>query len=255
MKNLFLIALFLLSNLALGQIVVSPKVAQGQDIFKENLYSADRIMEARKELKLTDAQAAKIKKIHADNAGEFSTLKWDLDEANSKLKLMLEQTKIDQAAVSKQMDVVLEIENKLKKKQLNSLVAIKNELTADQIDQLDKPVKATSVYGYVAKPNTVTGVGSIRSGSTAVVGYPSSSFYSSGDGQTKVYVQGANSDKQPSYYEVLENGKHKKIDQKQLSEINPNDIESISVLKDKSATDLFGEDGKNGVILITLKKK
>ena len=39
-----------------------------------------------------------------------------------------------------------------------------------------------------------------------------------------------------------------------IEQINPNDIESISVLKDKSATALYGEKGKNGVILITLKK-
>jgi len=40
-----------------------------------------------------------------------------------------------------------------------------------------------------------------------------------------------------------------------IDQINPNDIESISVLKDKSATALYGEKGKNGVILITLKKQ
>lgn len=39
-----------------------------------------------------------------------------------------------------------------------------------------------------------------------------------------------------------------------IEQINPNDIESISVLKNKSATELYGEKGKNGVILITLKK-
>lgn len=36
--------------------------------------------------------------------------------------------------------------------------------------------------------------------------------------------------------------------------INPNDIESISVLKDISATSKYGDKGKNGVILITTKK-
>ena len=39
-----------------------------------------------------------------------------------------------------------------------------------------------------------------------------------------------------------------------IDNINPNDIESISVLKDKSATAIYGEKGKNGVILITTKK-
>ncbi|HPH16893.1 MAG TPA: TonB-dependent receptor plug domain-containing protein, partial [Bacteroidales bacterium] len=39
-----------------------------------------------------------------------------------------------------------------------------------------------------------------------------------------------------------------------LSSINPNDIESISVLKDASATSLYGSRGSNGVIMITTKQ-
>ena len=39
-----------------------------------------------------------------------------------------------------------------------------------------------------------------------------------------------------------------------LKEINPNDIESIEVLKNESATAVYGEKGKNGVIVIKLKK-
>ena len=40
-----------------------------------------------------------------------------------------------------------------------------------------------------------------------------------------------------------------------LNSINPQDIERIDVLKDKSATKLYGEAGKYGVIIITTKKK
>ncbi len=39
-----------------------------------------------------------------------------------------------------------------------------------------------------------------------------------------------------------------------LSLINPNDIESIEVLKDASATAIYGSRGANGVVLITTKK-
>lgn len=39
-----------------------------------------------------------------------------------------------------------------------------------------------------------------------------------------------------------------------LSMINPNDIESIDVLKDASATAIYGSRGANGVIIITTKK-
>ncbi|MDZ7650253.1 MAG: TonB-dependent receptor plug domain-containing protein [Cytophagales bacterium] len=39
-----------------------------------------------------------------------------------------------------------------------------------------------------------------------------------------------------------------------LSAINPNDIESIEVLKDADATAVYGSRGANGVVLITTKK-
>ncbi|MEZ5071553.1 MAG: SusC/RagA family TonB-linked outer membrane protein [Bacteroidales bacterium] len=39
-----------------------------------------------------------------------------------------------------------------------------------------------------------------------------------------------------------------------LNSLNPNDIESIEVLKDASATAIYGSRGANGVILITTKK-
>ncbi|MDP4261239.1 MAG: TonB-dependent receptor [Bacteroidota bacterium] len=38
------------------------------------------------------------------------------------------------------------------------------------------------------------------------------------------------------------------------NDINPNDIESISILKDASATAIYGVNGANGVILITTKR-
>ncbi|MCK9340883.1 MAG: TonB-dependent receptor [Synergistaceae bacterium] len=39
-----------------------------------------------------------------------------------------------------------------------------------------------------------------------------------------------------------------------INDINPNDIESIEILKDASATAIYGMNGANGVILITTKK-
>ena len=39
-----------------------------------------------------------------------------------------------------------------------------------------------------------------------------------------------------------------------MSALNPDKIERVTVLKDKSATDLYGEEGQHGVVLITLKQ-
>ncbi|KDN55533.1 M56 family metallopeptidase [Flavobacterium seoulense] len=51
---------------------------------------------------------------------------------------------------------------------------------------------------------------------------------------------------------VIVDGKKSKT---AVSDINPDSIESINVLKDKSAEDKYGEEGKNGVIEITTKEK
>ena len=39
-----------------------------------------------------------------------------------------------------------------------------------------------------------------------------------------------------------------------MADVNPNDIESMEILKDASATAIYGSRGANGVILITTKK-
>lgn len=40
-----------------------------------------------------------------------------------------------------------------------------------------------------------------------------------------------------------------------LASLNPNDIESIDILKDASAAAIYGSRGANGVIIITTKKE
>ena len=39
-----------------------------------------------------------------------------------------------------------------------------------------------------------------------------------------------------------------------LNEINPDDIESMSILKDASSTAIYGSRGANGVVIITTRK-
>jgi len=232
MKNLLVICLVLLAG-----------IAQGQDIFQKNLYSADRIMENREKLNLTDAQSAKIKKIHTDNAADFSTLKWDLDAATARLKSMLEESKIDPNLVNKQMDEVLRLESLLKKKQLNTLVAIKNELTSPQQKLLEYynpfAVLGTQTYG--------TGTVSPLKSSSIRVGNSSHLF----EPQVSIKMDNGNPDNSPLFIFKTDKGE---IERKDISDINPSDIESMSVLKGASATVLYGEKGKNGVVVITLKK-
>lgn len=50
---------------------------------------------------------------------------------------------------------------------------------------------------------------------------------------------------------VFVNGKQ--LAQDKLNSIDPNTIETMNVLKDQDAVDIYGDKGKNGVIVITLK--
>lgn len=65
----------------------------------------------------------------------------------------------------------------------------------------------------------------------------------------EIIVRGFDGKKNPL---VIVDGK--KITHDEFQEIKPENIKSVSVLKNKSAVDVYGEEGKDGVILITTKK-
>ncbi|WP_158242875.1 TonB-dependent receptor plug domain-containing protein, partial [Siphonobacter sp. BAB-5405] len=69
-------------------------------------------------------------------------------------------------------------------------------------------------------------------------------------------VNSINSSNEPIYVVdgVIINGRTGDNDRNAIASINPNDIESIEVLKDASAAAIYGAQGANGVILITMKK-
>lgn len=76
-------------------------------------------------------------------------------------------------------------------------------------------------------------------------------------GNTSIVIRGANSvnsSNNPLYVVdgvILSNGV---TDVSPISYLNPNDIESMNVLKDASATAIYGARGANGVILISTKR-
>jgi hypothetical protein len=259
----------MLKNSLFLLLFLTVSLGNAQDMFQEYLFSADVVMKNRDKISLSDAQAEKIKKIHSTNAADFSTLKWDLDAATEKLKKLLAESKPDAVAVSKQMDVVLDIENRLKKKQLSTLVAIKNELTENQQASLSGS-KNWTIYGNSKISPTFQSTGPqyrISTGSTigldgssseervkGLTGVASSSgsWVINSDPKSKIYFQmdqKSNGEK-PVYYLKTKKGMEEFFD---FDNINPNDIESIEVLKGDSAIIKFGEKAKNGAIIITLK--
>ena len=66
------------------------------------------------------------------------------------------------------------------------------------------------------------------------------------DSETKV----SNNNKNPLY--IIDG---KEVSDDEFKKINPDDIQSINVLKDKHTTDKYGEKAKDGVVEITMKKE
>ncbi len=238
MKKILFIYLFCLAGVAHGQQAYV--TTADPNIFKGKIYTTTNLMERRDEIELSDAQVAKIKKLHADNAGSFSTLKWDLDEATAKLKKMLEQPKIDQTAVSKQMDEVLRLENQMKKTQLNTMVSIKNELTPEQITKLEQQ----KVYKVATASSIPGGQVYVSSGTTSSVNSVVTTT------SPKIAVSVAGNGKQPVFYIETKSGLKKVTS---LENVDPNNIESMSVFKGEEAIKKYGTEGENGVIVVKLK--
>lgn len=229
MKKIFLF-LFLLTS----------GIAQAQDLFKGKIYTTTYLMEVKDDISLTESQVSKIKKIHSENAGSFSTIKWDLDDETAKLKKILDQPKIDQTSVSRQMDEVLRLENQLKKMQLSTLVSIKNELTSEQITKLEE----RKVIG-VAKTSSISGNGISATGTASSVN--GTTEVTSTSPKVAVTVNGKG--ERPLYYISSKSGLFR-VDS--FDNIDPKVIESVTVLKGEQALEKFGTHGINGVVVIKL---
>ena len=80
------------------------------------------------------------------------------------------------------------------------------------------------------------------------------------DNKDESYIIEINDDKNNVFFSD-DNGENplfiidgKEVTKEKIRDLNPKQIESVTVLKDKSATEKYGDKGKNGVIVIKTKK-
>ena len=137
-----------------------------------------------------------------------------------------------------------------------------SEISGDNVNTIKDNNLANSLSGKVAGLQ-VSQSGSLGSSSRIVIrgnnslggntqalivvdGIPINSSIA-GDGEGNQYTQGSNDGGgQPSYEPSISGGG--------ITDINPDDVESVTVLKGPSAAALYGSRAGNGVILITTKK-
>ena len=109
---------------------------------------------------------------------------------------------------------------------------------------------AAQVKSETIEKKIATNVTSALAGTTPGVQITSSSGDPTGDGQT-IRIRGIGSMSASSSPLIILDGVPY---DGAISDINPQDVESMSVLKDASASAIYGHRGANGVVIITTKK-
>jgi TonB-linked SusC/RagA family outer membrane protein len=126
------------------------------------------------------------------------------------------------------------------------------EVKGDELTQAREINVANALAGKIAGVNA-TGISTGPGGSSRIVIRGNGSF--TGDNQPLYVVNGMPIDNSTPGGSASANGGGLNIDRGDgISGINPDDIESISVLKGGTASALYGSRAANGVILITTKK-
>ncbi len=197
-----------------------------QDVFQKQLFSVDLILKYADDIDLTDQQEASVKRIYNDHITEFNSLKWDLDAQIVKMERLIAASQIDDAEALKKMDDVLSLENKLKKMRFEMMLALKNQLTAVQQEKLEELRSEDDASGL----KLITPMNE--------------------NPRVMLKVDGPESAGQPLYIIKDKQGQHRASS---LGELNPQDIEAIEVIKGEKALEQYGGEGKNGVVIITLK--
>jgi len=202
-----------------------------QESLQSELFDVDVVMKYQSEIELSKSQRESIKQIHQSHISNFNSAKWDLDAEMVALNGLLVESKVNESATLKQMKVVTDLENSMKMIRLEMLIKIKNELSETQQSKL----KSLRTDIDLRPLKVITDIN---------------------DGhKVKLQISGAKTEGQTPLYIIKSKYGDEVIDGNKVSRLKPDEIESVSVLKGKSAQTVYGYRGKNGVVVITLKQK
>lgn len=120
------------------------------------------------------------------------------------------------------------------------------KVNAEAITSIPTPSFEASLQGRAAGVQVTQGSG--LAGSASVVRIRGAGSISAG-GDPLYVIDGV-----PVTQDPFINGNRGGMNQNPLAAINPDDIESVEVLKDAGAAGIYGSRGSNGVILVTTKR-
>lgn len=218
-----------MKKLLLIMMVAACNTLLAQDIFQQKLYAPDLVLKYREEAGLSADQVEKIKKIYNSELAAYNSKKWDLDAMMVKLEQLISASNVDTKAANAQLEKSLALEAEIKKMKLDMLLKVKNLLTPAQQAKLDAHKDEFVNEKSITAPLSDNQRVSVR------------------------VKPGTDPDAKPLY--VIVDGNERKMTEEMPADINPENIASVEVLKGTTATDKYGKQGKNGVIIISLKKK
>jgi TonB-linked SusC/RagA family outer membrane protein len=120
------------------------------------------------------------------------------------------------------------------------------KIDASDLQEIPVPSFEAGLQGRAAGVQVIQGSGAAGSGSMIRI----RGIASLSAGGDPLYVV----DNIPITQDYFINGDRGAFNNNPLASINPNDIESIEILKDASAAAIYGSRGANGVIIITTKR-
>jgi len=101
-------------------------------------FAPELVMQNQQAINLTEAQRNNLTKELQNAQSEFTTLQWDLEKEMEKFKSLIEKENVKEEEVVGQLERLLSIENKIKKRQITLLIKIKNLLSREQQEKLQK---------------------------------------------------------------------------------------------------------------------
>lgn len=134
MKKLLLIITIVFA----GQNGVFAQPNPDADPIGKAFFPPEMVMRNQQAINLTEAQRNSISKEMQNAQSEFMTLQWELEKESEIFKTIIQKEKPAETEVFGQLDRMLSIENKIKKRQIALLIRIKGLLSHEQQETLQR---------------------------------------------------------------------------------------------------------------------
>ena len=130
--------LFVLVSSFLVHAALPAQQQPQHDPIGDAFFPPETVMQNQQAINLTEGQRNTIMKEIQTAQSEFMTLQWDLQKEVEKFKGLIEKVKPIEQEVISQLEKMLSVENKIKKRQITLLVRIKNALNGEQQEILQR---------------------------------------------------------------------------------------------------------------------